>query len=249
VLDDAKLMTFVVPALNEEEIIEETVKEILEISRPLLQRLEVILVDDGSTDKTGEVMDRIAVENDEVRVLHNDGNIGLGASYQRGLQDSRGDYFMLLCGDGGMPASSLPPILEQVGKADIVIPYMTNLKTIKSPFRYLLSRTYSTLLNVIFGQNLHYFNGLPVHRVDLLNTISITSRGFGFQGEILIKLLKSGCSYVEVPVLGAENSNKSSALRIPNIFSVAKTFLSLWREINSFVRRARRDQEKKLNKQ
>ncbi|HEY0337970.1 MAG TPA: hypothetical protein VGC70_11580, partial [Burkholderiales bacterium] len=161
-------------------------------------------------------------------------NIGLGACYQRGLQEARCNYVMLLCGDGGLPARSLPAIFEKIGTADIVIPYMTNLRRIKSPLRFVLSRTYSKLLNTLFGFKLHYYNGLPVHRTDLLRSIRITSSGFGFQGEILVKLLKSGCSYVQVGVLGAEETRKSFALRPRNLVSVARTLLHLIAEIVRF---------------
>jgi glycosyltransferase involved in cell wall biosynthesis len=51
-----------------------------------------------------------------MRVLHNRPNIGLGASYQRGVAEARHDYVMMLCGDGGLPASSLPPIIEKIGR-------------------------------------------------------------------------------------------------------------------------------------
>lgn len=98
----------------------------------------------------------------------------------------------------------------------------------------MLSRLYTGFLNILFGFGLRYYNGLPVHRTELLKHIEITSSGFGFQGEILVKLLKSGCSYVEVPVEGAEETRRSFALRPRNLISVAKTFLHLIWEIFRF---------------
>jgi dolichol-phosphate mannosyltransferase len=62
----------------------------------------------------------------------------------------------------------------------------------------------------------------------------MTSSGFGFQGEILVKLLKSGCSFVEVGVLGAEATNKTSVFRFKNLGSVTKTLLKLLRELVGF---------------
>ena len=148
---------------------------------------------------------------------------------------------MMLCGDGGLPADSLPPIFDAVGTADIVVPYMINLREIKTPSRYALSRIYTTLLNILFRQKLRYYNGLPVHRLDLLRQIVIASSGFGFQGEILIKLLKAGCSYVEVGVLGAEKTNRSKAVSLRNFANVSKTLtLLIWEIIffdPSFIKR------------
>jgi hypothetical protein len=141
---------------------------------------------------------------------------------------------MLLCGDGGLPAASLPAIFDRIGTADIVVPWMTNLRRIKSLPRYLLSRAYTTLFNVLCGMRLRYYNGLPVHRNDLLQRIQITSGGFGFQAEILIKLIRSGCTYVEVGVKGAEEKQQSVALRPRNWLSVVATVARLLVELARF---------------
>lgn len=223
------------PALNEAALITETVSQILEVVRPRFADYELILVNDGSTDETGALMDRLAASHPGVRAFHNPTNIGLGASYRRGVAEARHEYVMLLCGDGGMPASSLPAIFEQIGAADIVVPYCDNLKQIKTPSRYLLSRTYTTLLNTLFGLRLRYYNGLAVHRVELVRGVSTASSGFGFQGEILVQLLRAGHTYVEVAVKGAEKTNRSSALKLRNVASVSRTIARLFRL--TFLRR------------
>jgi len=172
-------------------------------------------------------MDDLADELPNVSVLHNSPNIGLGASYKRGVGKAKLDYVMMLAGDGGLPASSLPPVIEKIDTADIVIPYMTNLKTIKTPQRYIISQAYTWLLNLLSGHKLHYYNGLPVHRRELLTQKVMTSSGFGFQGEILVKLLKSGYSFVQVGILGSESTNKTSIFRLKNIASVSRTVFKL----------------------
>ena len=227
-------ISIIVPALNEEKVVGTVVEQIMERARDRFADYEVILVDDGSTDRTGEIMDRLAARHPKTRVIHNERNLRFGNAYQRGLRQARFDYVMLLCGDGGLPASSLPPIFEKIGAADIVVPWIVNLKEIKTRSRYLLSRAYTGLLNLLFGLRLHYYNGLPVHRRDLLQAISITSGGFGFQAEILVKLIKSGCTYVEVGVNGAEETNVSSALRFRNWLSVGRTIAHLVKEIVRF---------------
>jgi glycosyltransferase involved in cell wall biosynthesis len=222
-------VSFVVPALNEEKVVEQTIRDIHSHVNRLVQTNEIILIDDGSTDRTGQIMDALARELTNIRVLHNRPNIGLGASYQRGVSEARYDYVMMLCGDGGLPASSLPPIIEKIGTADIVVPYMTNLKIIKTPMRYFISRSYTRLLNLLSGHKLHYYNGLPVHKRSLLNQTIMTSSGFGFQGEILVKLIKAGHTYAQVGVLGSETTNKSSVFRVKNLASVTRTVLKLLR--------------------
>ncbi len=226
---NASTITLIVPALNEDAVIVPVLEAIYAEAERHFREFELIAIDDGSTDRTGALMEEVAGRLPKVRVIHNNPNIGWGASFQKGLGEARFQYVMLLCGDGGLPAHSLPAIFERIGAADLVIPYMTNLKRIKSTLRYLVSRTYTGLLNVLFGFRLRYYNGLPVYRRSLLNAIEITSAGFGFQGEIVVKLLKSGCTYVEVGVEGAEEKGRSLAFRPRNVVSVAKTLLDLLR--------------------
>jgi glycosyltransferase involved in cell wall biosynthesis len=228
-------MTLIVPALNEEKLIVETVEQIVEVTEGRFAECEVLLVNDGSTDSTGRLMDGLAARNPRIRVFHNPTNIGLGSSYHLGVAHARYEFVMLLCGDGGMPASSLPAIFDKIGSADIVVPYCKNLKQIKGPGRYMLSRTYTMLLNTLFGLRLQYYNGLPVHRVELVRSVAGTSDGFGFQAEILVPLLRAGRTYVEVGVMGAEKANRSSALRLKNVISVSRTLGRLLRQ--SFLKR------------
>jgi dolichol-phosphate mannosyltransferase len=227
-------ISIVIPALNEETVLETVVRDIEKQVAAFFYDYEIILIDDGSTDRTGEIMDNLAQELPKVRAIHNRHNLGLGASYRRGVTEARCAYLMMLCGDGGMPAASLPPIFATVGSADIVAPYVTNLKTIKSPVRYFTSRVYTNLLNILFGQKIKYYNGLPVHRVDLLRQLRINSTGFAFQGEILTKLLRSGCSLTEVGVAGAEMTRNSSALRLKGLLNIAKVLVLLVWEVRRF---------------
>ena len=228
----AHSVSFVVLALNEQKVVEQVVRDIHATVDDLINTYEIILINDGSTDRTGEIMELLGRELTNIRVLHNNPNRGLGGSYKRGVEESRYDYVMMLCGDGGIPASSLPSIVSKIGTADIVVPYVTNLREIKTLPRYLLSRSYTGLLNFLSGHRLNYYNGLPVHRRSLLDPAVMTSSGFGIQGEILVKLLKSGRSFVEVGVLGGETTNKSSIFRPRNIVSVSRT---VWKIIKLVV--------------
>ena len=123
-------ITLIVPALNEEKLIVETVEQIVGVAEGRFADYEVLLVNDGSTDTTGRLMDGLAKRNARIRVFHNPTNIGLGFSYHLGVAHARHEFVMLLCGDGGMPASSLPAIFDKIGTADVVVPYCENLKEI-----------------------------------------------------------------------------------------------------------------------
>src|SRR5713226_7987321 len=117
---NGKTITLIVPALNEEAVIESVLDGIYAAASAHFRDFELIAVDDGSTDSTGDIMERCAKHNPKVRVIHNKPNVGLGACFQRGLKLGRFQYVMLLCGDGGLPAHSLPAIFDLIGTADLV---------------------------------------------------------------------------------------------------------------------------------
>src|SRR5262245_41475130 len=128
----AHSVSFVVLALNEQRVVEQVVREIHTTVDGLIDTYEIILINDGSKDRTGEIMEMLSRELTNTRVLHNNPNRGLGGSYKRGVEESRHDYVMMLCRDGGLPASSLPAILGKLGTADSRIPYLTNLRPLET---------------------------------------------------------------------------------------------------------------------
>lgn len=224
-------ISFIVPALNEEAKIAQTVRETLEVVKDRFSDYELLLINDGSTDRTGEIMEELARQHNKIRVIHNSRNLGLGLTYQRGVRAARFEYVTIVYGDGGVPSESLPSIFEQIGKADLVLPYMVNLREIKTLTRFTTSLGYTTLMNLLFGQRIRYYNGPAVHRRELLRQIEITSIGFGFQAEIILKQLRLGCSYVQLGIRGSVGNERSRAVSTRNLISVGKTIIDLVWEV------------------
>lgn len=105
----------VVPALNEEENILLTVNEILPAARAILDEFEIILVNDGSTDRTGEVMDNLARDNPEIRVIHHSQRQGPGSDFWDGLVQARFDNLVSLSGDNAYKIEGLKRLFETRG--------------------------------------------------------------------------------------------------------------------------------------
>ena len=224
-------VSFVVPALDEDQSIEQTVSQIRTACEGRTSEYEIILINDGSTDRTGQLMDEMAGQDPRIRVVHNAKNLGLGNTYRKGVEVARLDYVMGVWGDNPFPTRSLISIIQHIGEADLVISYVTNFRAVKSLPRYLASRAYTRLLNLLFGLRLCYYNGYAIHRLELLRSIEITSTGFGYQAEILVKQIKLGHSYVEVGVESVYETNPSAALRVWNLLTVAKTIIHLALEV------------------
>lgn len=221
-------VTFIVTALNEEVYIEATLQEIYQGVSGLFTEFEIICVNDGSTDKTGAIMDDMAAKDSRVQVIHNPTNLNLGGAFKRGLREARLEYVMWLPGDNAAPAATIRTILEKVGKAEIVIPYLLDVAN-RSFVRKVISRSYTMLLNFLFGLNLRYYNGIVVHRRDLIQNVEITTTSFACFAEALIKLLRNGATFEEVGFYSTQRHvARTSAFRFKNVVNVIKTILRLY---------------------
>lgn len=231
------LLTFVVPAYNEAPNLEPTLRGIRAAAEERGLNFEALIIDDGSTDATGAIADRLAAEDPRIRVLHNHRNRGLGFNYSLGVTEARGRYLMMVPGDNEVLPDTVARLLGNLGRADIVVPYIAN-QQIRPIGRRILSRLFTTGLNALFGLRLRYYNGIVIHRIDLVRSVPVTTHGFAYQAEILVRLIRSGRSYLQVPMVIQERpAGTSKALRLRNMASVAGTVAALLWEVRWSDRR------------
>jgi len=225
-------ISFIVPALNEEGNIGAAVQTIRDaVGSDLTDDYEIILVNDGSTDKTGDLMERIAKADPRARVVHNPRNLGFGGAFKSGLAQARRDYVIRICGDNGVPAPSVRMVLDQIGKADIVIPYIANPE-FRSWSRRFGSWGFTTIVNALFGLHVPYYNHSAVFPRRALDTIQITTDSFAYQAEALVKLLKAGYTYVPIGVRDiARAHGRSTALKPKNLVNVVRALVHLVKEV------------------
>jgi glycosyltransferase involved in cell wall biosynthesis len=232
-------VTFFVPCLNEEERVVPTLKTIQDAMREVPYTYEVLVVDDGSTDRTLEVAEGFRKENPDVAVcIHrNPRNLGLSRSFVDAAFRGRGTYYRLVCGDNVEPKDAMTKILGMLGKADIVVPYYPVLPG-KSPTRRVVSRTFTVLVDLISGYRLNYYNGCALYRRYHVMRWAPYNYGFGFQADLITRLLDEGASYVEVPVSGFHLTKERgrSAITLRNFVSTGHTlFEILLRRIRRIV--------------
>src|ERR1700761_8003069 len=113
-----KKLTIVVPALNEQEKIAETIEGILPSARDLLDDFEIILIDDGSTDDTGAIMDRYAAEEPRIQVVHHAQRQGVGAGFKSALQRAKFNSITLVPGDHAFEDQGIARMFRAAGAAD-----------------------------------------------------------------------------------------------------------------------------------
>jgi glycosyltransferase involved in cell wall biosynthesis len=230
-------VSIIIPALNEEGNLADAVGTVLGAIGSRFADYELLIFDDGSTDRTGVIADELAAGNQHIRVIHNPRNMGFGDNYNRGVELARMEYVTMFPGDNEIPGEAIRTILNVVGEADIVVPYIST-PAVRSGSRQAISATFVALVNVLFGLRLRYFNGPCVHRRSLLQSIPMRTHGFAYMAAILVRLIRSGCSYVEVPMpLQARQHGRSKAFKLKNIVSVLRTLGELFWEVRVTERR------------
>lgn len=231
-------ITFFVPCFNEERLIQSTLSHLLEAVQTTKLTYEIIVVDDCSEDKTSDKVREWQRTHSEVNLelIHHAKNRGLARSYVDTAFRGRGRYYRLLCGDDPEPVSTLVKMFEQIGKADMILPYYENLPG-KGFLRSQISSLYTQLVNLVSGYKIKYYNGCGIHLRYNVMRWGPYSFGFGFQAELITRLLDEGASYCQI-ALEAQHHAKpphQSALNFGNFLSVSHTLLEMG------IRRIRRD--------
>lgn len=222
-------LTVFVSCYNEKPFIIRTLDTLRAALAELGFSYEIIVIDDCSRDGSAALIAEYIRANPAERILlrSNKVNIGWAQNFIDAAFIGKGKYYRVICGDASEPKSTMVAVFREIGAADIIIPYYVTNEG-RGWHRGFLSDAYVTLVNLIGGFRLKYYNGLPVHlRYNVLRWHSNT-RGFGFQADIICLLLEQGFTYKEVPVFAVEQKDKkSTALTFKNVLSIAHTLFDI----------------------
>lgn len=209
----AHSLTVAIPAFNEEKNIENTVRAALAAGTKVPgMRLEIIVVDDGSSDSTAEIVGNLAQQHDNVRLIRNSRNIGLGASIRRSIDEAGMEKFLFIPGDNDVPVSTLELLFMNAYAADVVMTYFHNDES-RGRKRYLLSNLFRVIYTTAFDIYVLYVNGPAVYPTAKLKELQLHSTRFSIVAEINVKLLRHGVSFVELASnrqVGMEGSTSAS---------------------------------------
>jgi glycosyltransferase involved in cell wall biosynthesis len=221
-------LTLFVACYNEEQNIVPTLETVLAALGEFPFTWEIIIIDDASRDRSVAVVEQFLKEHPglPIRLYVNPANRGLGENFVEAAFRGRGKYYRLICGDNVEPKETLVEVFRQLGRADLVLFYQDC--TGKALSRRVLSRCYTALINFLSGYRVRYYNGLPLHVRYHVMRWHTNTHGFGFQADLVTRLLDQGCSYREVLVKTLERrAGASKVLTIRNICSVGHTVLSV----------------------
>lgn len=223
-------VTVIVPAYNEEKNIVDAIDNVNSALNKFISDYEILIFDDGSKDKTGEIADKLAKENKRIKVIHNLQNRGLGYNYIKGIELASKEFLIMIPGDNDFPSKEIRFILDHINKADIIIPYYSNEKSARSFSRLFISKVFIHLMNILMGLDLKCYTSVALHKTKLVKQMNVTTHSFAYQSEILSKLLKLGYSFMEIGVrhTGEREYGKTKMFNIKNFIGIFKTILYLF---------------------
>ncbi len=195
------LLSVVIPVYNEREWVEELVRRVQE--QPF--RMELILVDDGSTDGTRDILPSIAEAWDNVRVLLHEVNQGKGAALRTGFADAKGDVIIIQDADLEYDPRDYRKLLEPIldGRADVVYGsrFLGGPHRVLNYHHYIANKSLTALSNFLTNLNLTDMETCyKVFRREILDGMRLTSDRFGFEPEFTARVASAHLKVYEVPI-------------------------------------------------
>lgn len=200
----AKELSVFFPAYNEEEAIESTVTKALKILPQIAKKWEIIVVNDGSTDKTGEIVEKLITQDKRIRMITHAPNRGYGAAVKSGLYNAKYNLIVFTDADGQFDFSEVTKFIETQRKteADLVIGYY--LKRQVPFYRILGSKLlWQPAVFFLFGLRVRDTDcGFKLIRKEVVDKIPRleAERGPFISSEFLIKAKKAGFKIIEIGV-------------------------------------------------
>jgi dolichol-phosphate mannosyltransferase len=219
-------ISIIIPALNEEDNIVQAIENVKKALREIDETGEIIVINDGSRDKTGTLVQEEIRKDSFIRMIHHKTSEGIGASVWHGIKESKGEIITWMPGDAENDAFETLRYLTLMDEVDIVIPFIYN-QEVRTKFRRILSKVYKGIINLSFGMLLNYMNGTVMFRKSILQDFNLKNKGFFWQTELLIKSINKGYLYAEVPcALKHRIGGSTKAISLGSLLKVLTGYIS-----------------------
>jgi glycosyltransferase involved in cell wall biosynthesis len=224
----------VLPAFNEEAIIERTVRHVADVLRGLAGDFEVIVTNDGSRDATGRVLAELQARDPtlNLRVVTHERNLGYGAALASGFDAARKDLIFLTDGDKQFDVAELSRFVPEMdAQTDLVIGWRKNRAD--PPMRKLNALGWKMLVNTLFGYTARDVDcAFKLFRRQVWESLTVYARGATFSAEFLIKARRLRFGVKELPVSHfPRTAGSPTGARLDVIVRAFSELFRLWRNL------------------
>ena len=224
------------PFWNEEKNIELIVSKAIEIAPTIANRYEIIIVDDGSSDNTLRIAQRLAKSNPNIKIVSHSPNRGYGAAIKEGLEAAQYEYIVFTDGDGQFDFAEITHFIPEIKNADIVIGFRKKRRDRKLLKRLLLMNLLKFGDYILFGFRFRDIDcGFKMFRKSAVGEISpLRSEGAMITTEILAKAKRKKLRIAQVGVTHYPREHGiQTGANLPVIIRAVLESLTLWLDINN----------------
>lgn len=224
----APALSVVVPAFNEEVLLDDAIRKLRNALDALAIAAEIIIVNDGSRDRTPAIVDQLARDLAGVVGIHQK-NQGIGGAFRTGAARATGDYLILWPADMPADPEDLRPYAEQFGRAEVIVG-VRRARVGYNPLMRLNAKLYPRLVRTLFDLRVRDVNWIHAYKREQFLKITLTQRGIPMLVEALVRLRDLGATFVEVDVdMKARTGGVPSAARPKVMWRTMTGLFAFWR--------------------
>jgi len=231
-------VSVILPALNEEDNLEPLINEVIDYFNSKQRKYEIIVVNDGSTDKTGEIANKLATIYENLSIIHHSANKGYGKSLKDGFQAGKYEHLFFTDADKQFRIDSLDkflPFMEE-GKVDMVIGYRIDRKD--SPLRKFASSCFNGMVRILFSLDYKDMDcAFKLFKKEAFKCLEVKSDDFLFNAELLAKAKLKRLRIVQLGVEHYPRHGGESTISYKHILLTLKKLFFLYRELKDFRRK------------
>ena len=196
-------ISIIIPCYNEENTIKFIIEKVLKFN---LYEKEILVIDDCSTDRSGEIIKKLALENSNIKYFFLEKNLGKGAALSKGFFEASGDIILTQDADLEYDPSDYPKLLKPFIDTDADIVYGSRFlggDYVRLHFfwHFLANKLLTLITNLVTNLNMSDMEtGYKVFKSSVIKSIKIKERSFGVEPEITVKLAKKKLIFYEVPI-------------------------------------------------
>lgn len=219
-------LSIVIPFYNEEKNAKKVIEDIVVCMEKNLISYEIIGVDNGSIDKTGEILREVSINNHNIKAVNISKNIGYGFGISSGLKEAKGRYIGFIWGDNQLPAESIIKVFEKLKRENLDFCKTERIKRYDGKFRKIQSFFYNNLVSILFFKKLRDINGCPkIMKTEVYKNLNIESNDWFIDCEIVLKACKNNYKIGSVPIIFEKRKEGKSNVGLFTAFEFLKNII------------------------